>query len=85
MKDSYSHKVCNSSDYILAYSMSRDEKAEMEENFEESTVDSFFEGCYVIEKQSMDENRSFDLLDQPFQVENGTVALPQYIKDISGK
>lgn len=115
MKDSYSHKVCNSSDYILAYSMSRDEKAEMEEkfeeflageehvesyklldiipiypncidleNFEESTVDSFFEGCYVIEKQSMDENRSFDLLDQSFQVENGTVALPQYIKDISG-
>lgn len=115
MKDSYSHKVCNSSDYILAFSVSRDVKEEMEERFDnilageenvenyelldiipidancidlqdfkEESVDSYFEARYVIEKQSMDENLTFDLMDKPFQVENGTVALPQFIKDISG-
>ena len=54
------------------------------EHYEEDLNASFFELSHFVTKQSFEQNLTYDLEDNPFYVENGCIAIPQNIKDMTG-
>lgn len=54
------------------------------DNYEEGLEASFFEISHFITKQTFGQNEVYDLNDNPFYVENGCIAVPQTIKDMTG-
>ena len=54
------------------------------EHFEEELNASFFELSHFVTKQSFKQNLTYDLEDNRFYVENGCIAIPQTIKDMTG-
>ena len=54
------------------------------EHFEEEMNASFFELSHFVTKQSFKQNLTYDLEDNRFYVENGCIAIPQTIKDMTG-
>ncbi|MBQ3514585.1 MAG: hypothetical protein IJA32_12455 [Lachnospiraceae bacterium] len=54
------------------------------ENYEEDLNASFFELSHFITKQNFEQNVVYDLDDKRFYVENGCIAIPQTIKDMTG-
>ena len=54
------------------------------EHFEEELNVTFFELSHFVTKQSFKQNLTYDLEDNRFYVENGCIAIPQTIKDMTG-
>lgn len=54
------------------------------EHFEEDLNAPFFELSHFVTKQSFKQNLTYDLEDNRFYVENGCIAVPQTIKDMTG-
>lgn len=54
------------------------------ENFDESSMDTFFEGKYCIEKQEQGHNLIVDNDDKSFVLRSGEVAISEYFADTTG-